>query len=243
MANQTVQFTDASAGTPTSWSWSFGDGGTSSIQHPSHTYAAAGTFTVSLTAGNASGSTTATRSVAVAPATPTTPASFGIVLGRPSDGSAVYRQTLLNELADRPDLMVDLGDTAMVDTCAVDGSTLCATPPPSTSAGVWARNALMRSYFDVACHSVPLFMALGNHDGEAGWIGDAAADNLAGWSLRTRKTFYPNPEPDAVYAGNTQQVAGIGYRQNYYAFEWGGRNLDGTWAFDKQRPGRPAPIH
>jgi len=26
-------------------------------------------------------------------------------------------------------------------------------------------------------------------------------------------------------------------------FEWGGRNLDGTWAFDKQRPGWPAPIH
>jgi hypothetical protein len=42
---------------------------------------------------------------------------------------------------------------------------------------VWARNSLMRSYFDVACHSVPLFMALGNHDGESGWLGDATADN------------------------------------------------------------------
>jgi hypothetical protein len=26
-------------------------------------------------------------------------------------------------------------------------------------------------------------------------------------------------------------------------FEWGGRNLDGSWGFDKQRPGWPAPIH
>jgi hypothetical protein len=26
-------------------------------------------------------------------------------------------------------------------------------------------------------------------------------------------------------------------------FEWGGRNLDGTWAFDKQRPGWGKPIH
>ncbi|MEI6246655.1 MAG: metallophosphoesterase, partial [Acidobacteriota bacterium] len=25
-------------------------------------------------------------------------------------------------------------------------------------------------------------------------------------------------------------------------YEWGGRNLDGTWAFDKQRPGWAAPI-
>jgi PKD repeat protein len=416
-ANQSVQFTDASTGSPTSWSWAFGDGGTSSLQHPSHTYAAAGTFTVSLTAGNAAGSTSATRSVTVAPATPATPAGFGIVLGRPTDGSivasvmadpgtdvyleydtasgsystktavqtvlasgpaviglmglrpdtryyyraryrsrtdtdyradtehtfvtkrlpgntftfvvqadphldsnsstAVYKQTLLNELADRPDFMVDLGDTSMVDKCVIDGSTLCASPSPATSAGVWARNAMMRSYFDAACHSVPLFMVLGNHDGESGWLGDPAGDNLAGWSLRTRKTLYLNPEPDSFYSGNTQQVAGVGYRQNYYSFEWGdalfvvldpysyttpkpssdawgwtlgpaqyqwfaktlagsrarfkfvfshhllggngtdarggaafarffewgGRNLDGTWAFDKQRPGWPAPIH
>jgi PKD repeat protein len=31
------------------WSWSFGDGDTSSSQHPLHTYAAAGTYNVSLT--------------------------------------------------------------------------------------------------------------------------------------------------------------------------------------------------
>jgi len=52
----TVQFTDASTGSPTSWSWTFGDGGTAITQSPSHTYTAAGTYTVSLTATNASGS-------------------------------------------------------------------------------------------------------------------------------------------------------------------------------------------
>jgi len=51
----TVMFTDLSSGSPTSWSWSFGDGGTSAAQSPSHGYAA-GTFTVSLTATNAQGS-------------------------------------------------------------------------------------------------------------------------------------------------------------------------------------------
>ncbi len=56
-----VQFTDASAGDPTSWSWTFGDGGTSTAQNPSHTYTAAGVYTVSLTATNAQGSDTATK--------------------------------------------------------------------------------------------------------------------------------------------------------------------------------------
>ncbi|MBD3334918.1 MAG: PKD domain-containing protein, partial [Candidatus Eisenbacteria bacterium] len=57
----TVQFTDLSTGEPTSWSWSFGDGGTSAAQNPSHEYTAAGTYTVALTASNAYGDDTETK--------------------------------------------------------------------------------------------------------------------------------------------------------------------------------------
>jgi len=51
----TVQFTDLSSNAPTSWSWSFGDGGTSTAQNPSHQFASAGTYSVSLTADNDEG--------------------------------------------------------------------------------------------------------------------------------------------------------------------------------------------
>jgi PKD repeat protein len=45
-----VAFTDGStSGTGTSWAWDFGDGNTSTMQNPSHTYATAGTYTVCLT--------------------------------------------------------------------------------------------------------------------------------------------------------------------------------------------------
>ena len=51
-----VSFTDTSTGSPTSWSWNFGDSGTSTVQNPSHTYTSNGNYTVSLTATNAAGS-------------------------------------------------------------------------------------------------------------------------------------------------------------------------------------------
>ncbi|MFA5414209.1 MAG: PKD domain-containing protein [Methanoregula sp.] len=57
----TVLFTDTSRNSPTVWDWTFGDGGSSSLQNPTHTYSTAGTYTVSLTAINASSSNTLTR--------------------------------------------------------------------------------------------------------------------------------------------------------------------------------------
>jgi serine protease len=57
----TVSFTDQSTNNPTSWSWTFGDGGTSTAQNPNHQYTSAGTYTVSLTATNAHGSDTETK--------------------------------------------------------------------------------------------------------------------------------------------------------------------------------------
>jgi PKD repeat protein len=56
----TVQFHDRSTGLPTSWSWNFGDGGTSSEQNPVRTYPGNGTFIVTLEVSNPAGSTETT---------------------------------------------------------------------------------------------------------------------------------------------------------------------------------------
>ncbi len=65
----TVSFTDLSTNGPTSWSWDFGDGGTSTAQNPSHTYSA-GTYDVSMTATNANGSNTMTKVAYITSNTP-----------------------------------------------------------------------------------------------------------------------------------------------------------------------------
>lgn len=64
MAGEPVPFTDTSTGSPTSWSWDFGDGGTSAERNPVHTFGA-GTYSVSLTASNDNGSSTRSQSVVV----------------------------------------------------------------------------------------------------------------------------------------------------------------------------------
>jgi hypothetical protein len=48
----TTTFADQSSGTITDWFWDFGDGNTSILQNPTHTYATAGQYTVCLTASN-----------------------------------------------------------------------------------------------------------------------------------------------------------------------------------------------
>ena len=50
-----VQFTDESSNIPTSWSWDFGDGTTSTVQNPVHTYTESGVYTVTLEACNSLG--------------------------------------------------------------------------------------------------------------------------------------------------------------------------------------------
>jgi PKD repeat protein len=60
-----VKMTDTSTGNPTSWLWNFGNGTTSAAQNPSVTYAAAGKYTVSLTATNSAGATVVSQDIIV----------------------------------------------------------------------------------------------------------------------------------------------------------------------------------
>jgi vibriolysin len=87
-----VQFTDLSSNDPTSWSWSF-PGGTpssSTAQNPLVTYNTPGTYTVSLTAANASGSDDETKTNYITVTAPQPPvANFTASTTNPSVGGSV----------------------------------------------------------------------------------------------------------------------------------------------------------
>ena len=62
-----INFTDSSSNTPTSWHWDFGDGHSSTVQNPSHTYSAAGPYAVTLQATNDNGTGTVSQGITVNP--------------------------------------------------------------------------------------------------------------------------------------------------------------------------------
>ncbi len=76
--NTAAGFTDeSSGGSPTAWSWDFGDG-TDGVEqrNPTHVFERVGTYVVRLTVTNAKGSSTAQRNVTVIPAVPDASFSF-----------------------------------------------------------------------------------------------------------------------------------------------------------------------
>jgi PKD repeat protein len=84
-----VQFTDQStpgSSSITSWSWTFGDGGTSTVRNPSHTYTAAGSYTVSLTVTTAAGQDTQTKTGYINASSPVFPTA--LFSGTPTSGQA-----------------------------------------------------------------------------------------------------------------------------------------------------------
>ncbi len=63
----TIDFTDTSTGSPTSWQWDFDNDGTtdSTLQNPSHTFPGTGDYPVTLTVASGSDTSTATDTVSV----------------------------------------------------------------------------------------------------------------------------------------------------------------------------------
>jgi len=64
--NTSIQFTDMSTNTPTSWLWSFGDGEISTYQNPTHIYTTIGIYNITEISSNICGpSTSITKTIEI----------------------------------------------------------------------------------------------------------------------------------------------------------------------------------
>ncbi|HEX7253301.1 MAG TPA: PKD domain-containing protein, partial [Thermoanaerobaculia bacterium] len=85
VAGQTVSFQDLSLGVPSSWSWDFGDGKSSTVEDAIHVFSTASSYNVALTAAGAGGTDVIARTIVVLPSAPRAP-SIGLgVAGAPHD--------------------------------------------------------------------------------------------------------------------------------------------------------------
>lgn len=124
----------------------------------------------------------------------------------PNTSQKLYERTLGNMLADRPDFVVDLGDTFMGDKFS----------PPGGDVAVFYEE--QRPLFGLLCHSASLFLVNGNHEGEAGF---EMRDALAARAAAARRRFYPAPLPGDLYVQSQTVEPVLGPRDTYYAWEWG----------------------
>lgn len=120
--------------------------------------------------------------------------------------TALYRETLHNIRQREPDFHIDLGDTFMTDKY------------PSRDDALRQYQA-QRIFFSSMADRVPLFLVLGNHDGEDVKL-RRGPDNLAVWANTQRRRYFPNPQPDSFYSGAPVHE-GASALEDYYAWQWG----------------------
>ena len=121
-----------------------------------------------------------------------------------------FRNTLQNEAKLNPDFLIDLGDNFMTEKF-----------PLVNSYYIEQRNLLYRNFWDNVCSSMPLFIVVGNHEGELGWLNTNNANDEFNLTNSIRKKYYPNPQPNSFYTGNDLNDLYLGKRENYYAWNWG----------------------
>ncbi len=123
--------------------------------------------------------------------------------------SASYATTQNNMAADNPDFMVDLGDCFLSDKYEMIHSVLNE------------RLHIAREWYDRICHSIPLFITIGNHEGENGWMNDGSDTCFPVMAANERKIYYPNPFPTDFFSGDETETPFVGQRESYYSWEWG----------------------
>lgn len=155
--NGKVKFKDKSIGAVSTWAWTFGDGGTSTLQNPTHIYTTNGTYTVTLVAANSFGSNTATRTsyiVVNRPAGPTVTNG-----SRCGTGTVSISANTTNNVN---------WYNAATDTTKISSANPYVTPSLSTTRTYYVEQAIPQTPYNVG-PATNAFGTGGNFNGDRNW--------------------------------------------------------------------------
>ena len=127
-----------------------------------------------------------------------------------ASSTLTFQKTLQNAKEKQADFLIDLGDNFLTEKF-----------PIVDRYYIEQRNLLYRNFWDPVCSSMPLYLVIGNHEGELGWRTSNQADDMYNLTTTIRKEIYDNPEPNGFYTGSETLAPFVGKRQNYYAWNWG----------------------
>ncbi len=238
-AGASVNFTDASTGTPTSWLWDFGDGTTEvTEQNPSHLYMIPGTYSVTLTATNANGTNTQTKTDYITVKTAPNAGTDGMLLI--CEGTTPSNEDLFDALVGTPDEGGTWTNDGTIYTYTVTGTAPCVDATATvTVTETSAPNAGTNGTLNICEGTTPstedLFNALNGNPDEGGtWSNDgliytytisSPCGNVAA-TVTITETTAPNAGTDgtlSILEGTTPSDEGL--------FNALGGNPDtgGTW--------------
>jgi PKD repeat protein len=106
----TYNFTDASVSNPTSWLWDFGDGNTSTLQNPMHTFQPGAVYTITLVSSNDCGANTITRTLDLTTFNLDAVSQFGHLTVSPNPSGGVF--VLGTDLREERDFLLQVTDLA-----------------------------------------------------------------------------------------------------------------------------------
>ncbi len=170
-----LSFTDSSYSTPQTWLWNFGDGTTSTLQNPSHTFPSTGVFTVELIVTNTLGSDTTSQQITIS--LPPTPVTNDVLV---CAGDTAFVNTLVTGVAEwrnASNTLIYVGDTLVVPNVNTTQTYFVKNLVGNPSQNVGPQNAAFGSggYHGNAFHGAQNFTAAKGFEIVSVWVDASGA--------------------------------------------------------------------
>ena len=136
----------------------------------------------------------------------------------------LYQVTLANIATQSPDFHIMLGDDFSIDPIIGKGQ--------ANKANVENIYKTHRQWLSKIGNNTPIYLVNGNHEQAASYLLDGTDSNPAVLAGNARLKYYPLPQPDTFYSGDTTEIPFVGRARDYYAWQWGDAlfvTLDPYW--------------